>query len=69
MDTVCFYCYEPLKTALKEAGLSIEDIKKQGKKTLITVSGHKQPAKKADAPGAKQRGNNDCNDLQEICAE
>ena len=42
MDNSGLSCKEPLITALKEAGFSIENIKKQGKKTVITVFRHKQ---------------------------
>ena len=43
MDNSGLPCKKPLITALKEAGFSIENIKKQGKKTVITVFRHKQP--------------------------
>ena len=43
MDNSGLHCKKPLITALKEAGFCIENIKKHGKKTIITVFRHKQP--------------------------
>jgi hypothetical protein len=43
MDNNGSPCEKPLKTALKEAGFSIENIKRQGKKTVITVFRHNNP--------------------------
>jgi hypothetical protein len=43
MDNGGLPCKKPLITALKEAGFSIENIKKHGKKTVITVFRKKQP--------------------------
>lgn len=34
--------YKPLMTALKETGQKVDDIKKQGEKTIITVSQYAQ---------------------------
>ncbi|MCL2762261.1 MAG: hypothetical protein FWD36_03510 [Treponema sp.] len=30
--------YEPMETALKEAGLQVDEVVKQGKKTVVTVT-------------------------------
>jgi hypothetical protein len=30
--------YEPLETALNEAGFEVDEVQKQGKKTVITVT-------------------------------
>jgi len=46
MDIGRFSCDKALKTALKDAGFSIEEIKKQGQKTVITVSRYKEPNKR-----------------------
>ena len=43
-------CKKSLITALKEAGFIIENIKKQGKKTVITVFQYKQPFAAETAP-------------------
>jgi hypothetical protein len=43
MDNGGLLSKKPLMTALKEAGFSIENVRKQGKKTVITVFRHKQP--------------------------
>ena len=37
-----------IKTALKEAGLSIEDIKKKGKRIVVTISHRENPLLKID---------------------
>jgi hypothetical protein len=37
--------YEPLKTALTEAGFKVDEVEKQGKRTVITVSRCGQGAK------------------------
>jgi hypothetical protein len=48
--------YEPVKTALKELGLTVDFIEKQAQKTVITVS----PCEKSDkscVPAEKQGAN------------
>jgi len=50
MDNGDLSCKKPLITALKEAGFCIENIRKQGKKTVITVFRHKQPFKAEKVP-------------------
>ncbi|GHV14752.1 hypothetical protein FACS189491_11410 [Spirochaetia bacterium] len=37
MESCCFDRYTSLETALKEAGLIVDEIGREGKKTVITV--------------------------------
>jgi len=50
MDNGGVSCKKPLITALKEAGFSIDNIRKQGKKTVITVFRHKYPVTTETVP-------------------
>jgi hypothetical protein len=61
MNIVGFSCNEPLKTALKEAGYSIADIKIQGEKTVITIFRRKQPVEEVDIKNTKYRETRDHN--------
>jgi hypothetical protein len=57
MDNGGLSCKKPLITALKEAGLSIENIKNHGEKTVITVFRHRQPFKNNDIANTKHMEN------------
>ena len=37
-DFFGFDCYRPIEVVLKEVGLKVDEVVKQGKKTIITVS-------------------------------
>jgi hypothetical protein len=45
--------YAPLETALNEAGFTVEDLEKKGKRTVITVSRCGQSDKKLAFPAIK----------------
>jgi hypothetical protein len=45
--------YTPFETALKEAGFKIDEIEKQDKKTVITVSQCGQAGENPDSPTLK----------------
>jgi hypothetical protein len=47
--------YAPLETALNEAGFTVEDLEKQGKRTVITVSREGKSGKKPGFPASKTR--------------
>jgi hypothetical protein len=42
--------YEPLETALNETGFKVDEVEKQGKKTVITVSQSGQIAENPVSP-------------------
>jgi hypothetical protein len=44
--------YIPLETALKGAGFKVDEVEKQGKKTIITISRH---GKNGENPVSPQR--------------
>lgn len=53
--------YAPLETALQEAGLVVEGVKKQGKRTVITVfrpgrGGESSGAAREETPGTTKPG-------------
>jgi len=54
MDNVGLSCKKSLITALKEAGFGIEDIKKQGEKTVITIFQQKQAFKSKEIENTKR---------------
>jgi hypothetical protein len=54
MDNGGLSCKKPLIIALKEAGFSIEDIKKHGEKTIITIFRHKHPFKDKNIENTKR---------------
>jgi hypothetical protein len=61
METGNFNRYAPLKTALKRAGYKVDEIEKQGKRTVIAVSEYEKKDKSPVHPVFKAMKERDFN--------